>query len=81
MKKVTKKAQGGDTIVSKKERVRNGTLNRYKVRTPSGDIEQGKLLKRTDPKTGVTTVSKTSGIVKVKKKKSGGSMGKCKGGC
>jgi len=73
MKKI-KKSQGGDTIYSKKSKYRNtdplsgkkeeGTVHRFKVKQPSGDVEQGKVITKKDMATGETTTTKKTGVIK-----------------
>jgi hypothetical protein len=52
-----KKAQTGDTIYTKKDKVDNVRTNKYVVRLPDGSIEMGKETKTKTPN-GKTTVSK-----------------------
>jgi hypothetical protein len=54
-----KKAQTGDTIYTKKDKVDNVRTNKYVVRLPDGSIEMGKETKTKTPN-GKTTVSKKS---------------------
>jgi hypothetical protein len=54
-----KKAQVGDTIYTKKNRVGNIRTNKYVLRLPDGSIEMGKETKTTNPN-GKTTTSKNA---------------------
>lgn len=54
-----KKAQVGDTIYTKKNRVNNVRTNKYVVRLPDGSIEMGKETKTRNPN-GKTTTSKNA---------------------
>jgi hypothetical protein len=59
LKSKLKKAQTGDTIFTKKDRVDNVRTNKYVVRLPDGSIEMGKETKTKTPD-GKTTTSKKS---------------------
>jgi hypothetical protein len=54
-----KKAQVGDTIYTKKNKVDNIRTNKYVVRLPDGSIEMGKETKTRNPN-GKTTTSKNA---------------------
>lgn len=55
-----KKAQAGDTIYTKKDKVDNVRTNKYVVRLPDGSIEMGKETKTRTPNGKTTTTKKAT---------------------